>query len=105
MSAVQWWADHARAAAADRLRSGRPIDREFVAGLDADCAAIVAQVGGDLETALFALHAGLYSAHATDRATSNPRPEATSATQGGSSPRGRLFGSPAPSRGRWRAAS
>jgi hypothetical protein len=68
-SALQWWADHGRAAALDRLCTGRSIDRGFVAGLDADCTSTVDQGGGDVEAAKFAMHAGLYDAHGHHAAT------------------------------------
>jgi hypothetical protein len=63
VTGLQWWADHGRAAALDRLCTGRSIDRRFVADLDADCVGTVRQGGDDPTAALFALHAGLYDAH------------------------------------------
>jgi hypothetical protein len=55
-------ADRGRAAALDRLRAGRSLDRRFVADFDEECTGTVDQGGGDLEVALFGLHAGLYDA-------------------------------------------
>jgi hypothetical protein len=75
VTGLQWWADHGRAAALDRLHTGRSIDRRFVADLDADCTSTVDQGGGDVEAAMFAMHAGLYDAHGAHAATQRiPKP-------------------------------
>jgi hypothetical protein len=75
VTAVQAWADHARAAALDRLHNSRSLDRQWVADLDEECTGTVDQGGGDLEVALFGLHAGLYDAHGAYAATQRiPKP-------------------------------
>jgi hypothetical protein len=75
VTAVQWWADRGRRAALDRLRAGRSLDRRFVADFDEECTDTVDQGGGDLEVALFGLHAGMYDAHGAYAATQRiPKP-------------------------------
>lgn len=73
MTAVDWWVIHAQRAALDRFATGRHLDREFVADLESHVAAVVEQTGGDRDAAMFAVHMGLYSAHAI-AATGEGRP-------------------------------